>query len=68
MILLTILVCLSFALISEVGRVLESPFTLFWPALPLSALATTIEINLRQRLGDPELPPAPMPDERGVLM
>ncbi|HVH99530.1 MAG TPA: bestrophin family ion channel [Enhygromyxa sp.] len=65
---LTILVCLSFALISEVGRVLEDPFTMFWPALPLSAMATTIEINLRQRLGDRDLPAAPKPNARGILM
>ena len=65
---LTVLVCLSFALISEVGRVLENPFTMFWPALPLSALSKTIEINLRQRLGEPDLPPLPQADERGILM
>jgi putative membrane protein len=65
---LTILVCLSFTLISEVGRILEDPFTMFWPALPLSALATTIEINLRQRLGDTDLPAARQPDARGILM
>ncbi len=65
---MTVLVCLSFALISEVGRVLEDPFTMFWPALPLSAMATTIEINLRQRLGERELPVMPKPDARGVLM
>lgn len=65
---LTVLVCLSFALISEVGRVLEDPFTLFWPALPLAALSKTIEINLRQRLGDADLPAMPKPNARGVLM
>ena len=65
---LTVLVCLSFALISEVGRVLEDPFTNFWPALPLSALSKTIEINLRQRLGDADLPALPQPDARGILM
>jgi len=65
---LTILVCMSFALISEVGRVLEDPFTMFWPALPLSAMSTTIEINLRQRLGDADLPAMPKPNERGILM
>jgi putative membrane protein len=41
---------------------------MFWPALPLSALTKTIELNLRQRLGETELPPAPQPDKRGVLM
>jgi putative membrane protein len=65
---LTMLVCIGFTLISEVGRVLEDPFTMFWPALPLSALSKTIEINLRQRLGERDLPPMPVPNERGVLM
>lgn len=65
---LTILVCLSFALINEVGRVLEDPFTTFWPSLPLSALSKTIEINLRQRLGDAGLPGLPKQDARGILM
>ncbi len=65
---LTTLVCLAFTLISEAGRVLEDPFTMFWPALPLSALSTTIEINLRQRLGEPNLPAMPVPNERGILM
>jgi putative membrane protein len=65
---LTLLVCLSFLLISEVGRVLEDPFTHFWPALPLTALSKTIEINLRQRLGDTNLPAMPRPDARGILM
>jgi putative membrane protein len=65
---LSLLVCLAFTLINEVGRVLEDPFTLNWPALPLSALAKTIEINLRQRMGDSELPPMPMPNAQGILM
>jgi ion channel-forming bestrophin family protein len=65
---LTMLVCIGFTLISEVGRVLEDPFTLFWPALPLAALSKTIEINLRQRLGERELPPLPQANERGILM
>jgi putative membrane protein len=65
---LTMLICLGFVLINEVGRVLEDPFTMFWPALPLSALATTIEINLRQRLGETGLPALPKPDARGILM
>ncbi|MBX7082375.1 MAG: hypothetical protein K1X88_24425 [Nannocystaceae bacterium] len=65
---LVALVCMGFTLISEVGRVLEDPFTMFWPALPLTALSTTIEINLRQRLGETGLPPLPKPDEKGILM
>ena len=63
-----VLVCLAFALISEAGRVLEDPFTMFWNGLPLFALSRTIEVNLRQRLGDTGLPPIPSVDERGILM
>ncbi len=65
---LSVLVNVAFTLISEVGRVLETPFTMFWPALPLSALSKTIEINLRDRLGERDLPPLPRPDARGILM
>ena len=65
---LGVLVCLGFALIGEAGRVLEDPFTMFWPALPLTSLSKTIETNLRHRLGETGLPPLPVPNARGVLM
>lgn len=65
---MSLLVCSGFLLISEVGRVLEDPFTMFWPALPLSALSTTIEFNLRERLGETDLPPLPTPNKKGILM
>lgn len=65
---MTVLVCLAFLSINEVGRVLEDPFTMFWPALPLTALSITIEINLRQRLGDRDLPPMEKVSDRGILM
>jgi putative membrane protein len=55
-------------LISEVGRTLEDPFTMFWPALPLSALSKTIELNLRDRLGEKDLPEMPKPTAKGILM
>ena len=65
---LNVLVCLSFALISEAGRVLEDPFDLFYNALPLHALSVKIERNLRERLGHEDLP-APIGERiRGVLM
>lgn len=64
----SVVVCLAFALISEAGRVLEDPFTMFWNGLPLTALSRTIEVNLRQRLGDEELPSIPGPNAAGVLM
>ena len=65
---MNLLVCSSFSLIGEAGRVLEDPFTMFWNGLPLSALSKTIEINLRQRLGEVDVPALPQPDERGILM
>jgi len=68
MIPLNLLVCLSFALISEVGRVLEDPFTMFYNGLPLSALSMTIENNTRQRLGDEDIPPVPGETPLGILM
>lgn len=62
------IVCLAFALISEAGRVLEDPFTVFWNGLPLMTMSRTIEVNVRQRLGDANLPAIPTPDAAGILM
>jgi ion channel-forming bestrophin family protein len=64
---ISIVVCLAFKLISEVGAVLEDPFTHAWDALPLHALSRTIERNLRDALGD-SLPPPAKPDRLGVLL
>lgn len=63
-----VLVCLSFALISEAGRVLEDPFSTFWNGLPLMAMSRTIEVNVLEVLGVEDLPPLLKPDERGILM
>ena len=65
---INVLVCLSFALISEAGRVLEDPFSLFYNGLPLKALSIKIERNLRERLGHEDLPDAEQPSAIGVLM
>lgn len=65
---INVLICLSFSLISEAGRVLEDPFTLFWNGLALQNMSSTIEVNLLNRLGDTDLPPIPGPDENGILM
>ena len=53
----SILICMSFQMINEVGRVLENPFEDIWPALALNAMSLTIERNLRQAIGEEELPP-----------
>lgn len=51
---ISLLVCLAFALISEAGRVLEDPFTMFYNGLPLSQISRMIEANLEDRLGTPK--------------
>lgn len=67
---ISLLVCMAFALISEAGRVLEDPFTTFYNGLPLSAISRMIEVDVRQRLGEPAqtLPPLLQVDARGILM
>jgi len=65
---ISVLVCLAFRLIDEVGDVLEDPFTAQPMALPLQAISTGIEIDLCKRLGVEPLPEPPKPDSRGVLM
>ena len=65
---LNVLVCLAFALISEAGRVLEDPFTLFFNGLPLHDLSIKIERNLREALGDANLPPPVDVQHPGVLL
>jgi putative membrane protein len=62
-----LLVCLGFTLISEIGRVLEDPFTHFWNSMPLTNMSINVERNLRQRLGETELPAAVGVDAKGIL-
>ena len=63
-----VLVCLSFGLISEAGRVLEDPFNMFYNGLPLTNMSLTIERNIRERLGETDLVEITKPDARGILM
>jgi putative membrane protein len=60
------LVGFMFLALEKIGLDLEDPFenTIF--DVPMTAIATTIEINLRQLLGETELPPPEQPI-RGVL-
>lgn len=60
------LVGFMFLALDKIGRDLEDPFdnTIF--DVPLTAITTTIEINLRQLLGETELPEPETP-VRGVL-
>lgn len=58
---------LSFLLIERVAIYLEDPFHNYPTDTPMLALSRTIEINLRQMLGDRDLPPKWEPVD-GVLM
>ncbi|MCY1239940.1 hypothetical protein D9M72_527620 [compost metagenome] len=45
------------------GDELEEPFGVLPNDLPIMALAETIEINLREALGETDLPPLPQPKD-----
>lgn len=57
------LVAYTFFGLDALGDELEEPFGLRANNLPLSALAQTIEIVLREALGDADLPPLPQPQD-----
>ncbi len=67
---ISVVVCLAFALISEAGRVLEDPFSMFYNGLPLTSISRMIEVNLDDRLGIPTDDQQPLigVDARGILM
>jgi putative membrane protein len=60
------LVGFMFLALERIGRVLEDPFENRIHDVSLTAIATTIEINLRQMLGETELP-APEQPINGIL-
>ena len=60
-VIVNLLLCMTFQLINEVGRVLENPFSSYWPALPLNAMCLTIERDLRFALSEP------LPDSEPVI-
>lgn len=60
------LVGFIFLAVDRIGRDLEDPFDNKIYDVPLTAISTTIEINLRQALEERELPPAVKP-VHGVL-
>lgn len=63
-----LLMSYAFFGLDAVGSEVEDPFGTDINDLPLGALSTTIEINLRQRLGEVDLPPLPAADADGVLL
>ena len=60
------LVGFIFLALDKIGRDLEDPFDNTVHDIPLTAICQTIEINLRQMLGETELPPEMKPVD-GVL-
>ncbi|HSN97233.1 MAG TPA: bestrophin family ion channel [Candidatus Nanopelagicales bacterium] len=60
------IVAYAFYGLDAIGDEIENPFGLDPNDLPLSGLSRMIEVNLRQRLGEPELPPLLKP-KHGVL-
>lgn len=64
---MTVLVAYTFFGLDALAGELEQPFGERPNHLPIGALATTIEINLREALGEVDLPPMPEPAQY-VLM
>src|SRR5271170_8067225 len=60
------LVGFIFLALDKIGRDLEDPFENTIYDVPLTSITMTIEVNLRQLLGETELPPAAAPVD-GVL-
>jgi putative membrane protein len=62
-----LLVAFAFYGLDAIGEEMEDPFGYDCNDLPLSSLSRMIENNLRQRLGEADLPPAVAPNASGVL-
>ena len=62
----TLAVGFVFLTLNRIGKNLEDPFENTVYDTPMTALSRTIEINLRQTLGETQLPP-PLQPENGVL-
>ena len=61
-----LIVAFAFLGLDEVGTQIEDPFETDANDLPLDALCRVIEVSLKQRLGETELPPDTKPI-KGVL-
>lgn len=66
-VLFCIAMSLSFVVIEELGETLKTPFEGRPNDTPMTALSRTIEIDLRQMLGETDVPP-PIEPVDGVLM
>ena len=57
------LVGFIFLALNRIGKDMEDPFENTIYDVPITSITTTIEVNLRQLLGETELPPATVPIE-----
>lgn len=64
---MSVLIGWIFVALEQVGRYTEDPFDNFVHDVPMTALCRTIEIDLRQMLGETDLP-LPIEPVRNVLM
>jgi putative membrane protein len=62
-----VLIAYAFLGLDAVGDELEDPFGKDYNDLPLTQLSRMVEVNLRQLLGEEDLPPLLVPDEHRVL-
>jgi putative membrane protein len=62
-----LLISYAFLGLDAVGDEIEEPFGRDYNDLPLSTLSRMIEVNLRQSLGEQDLPPLLAPDPNRVL-
>ena len=62
-----IVIALSFMVVEQLGAELKNPFENHDNDTPMTALCRTIEIDLRQQLGEKDIPP-PLEPVDGVLM
>lgn len=62
-----LIITYAFYGLDAIGFEIEDPFGFDRNDLPLRALSRMIEVNLRQRLGDKDLPELCQPSESGVL-
>jgi putative membrane protein len=66
-VLAVIIISLSFMVVEQLGASLKNPFENLDNDTPMTALCRTIEIDLRQQLGETDLPPPVQPVD-GVLL
>lgn len=63
-----VLIAYAFLGLDAVGDEIEDPFGTDYNDLPLTTLSRTIEVNLRQTLGEADVPPLLEPDAQRLLL